>query len=136
MVAPESWRHVVVNAPLRSVPRMLPEEVTVDRMRLEPRHEMTAGAAFWGRDAHRYRAVWTAGRWAGQGYVEVRPHSESASEVVVYLHAPKGLGRLVWSRGRLDRAAGGLAEELRAHIDALSEEREKRAAPARVRRSA
>jgi hypothetical protein len=84
---------------------------------MDVRHEITAEGAFWGRDARRFRAVWTSGRWSGQAYVELRPHSRSRTEVAVHLESPARFGRVVWDRKRLTRAARALAVALRADMN-------------------
>lgn len=120
----KAWQHVVVRAPLRWAPELVPAEVRAGDVALEVRHETTMEGAFWGRDAKRFRAVWRAGRSSGKGYVEFRPHSSKLHEAVVHLEAPSGLlGRLAWSAERLKRTALGLALSLRFEMDTRADER-------------
>jgi hypothetical protein len=114
----KAWQHVVVRAPIGSAPDAAPEQVMAGRVRLEIRHETTAEGAFWGKQARRFRSVWTDGGHKGAAYVEFRPHSRDLTEVVVHLASPESvIGSLTWRADRLNRAALGLALALRREID-------------------
>ena len=54
-----------------------------------------------GRTKHgeaKFRALWVNGRKSGDGVVELRPASKATSVLVVTLHAPTKLGRILGRR--------------------------------------
>jgi hypothetical protein len=117
----KTWRHVVVQAPLRRAPELMPYEVDGGRARLDVRNESSA-QALWGRHSRRFRAGWEWGRASGEGYVEFRPHSNDRSEVVLHLRAPQGFWSVLWwNEQKLERIARTLALQLRHEIDAAAQ---------------
>lgn len=110
--------HVNVQAPAREAGQLLPDSLTIDGARLEVWSERTAEAAFWGRDARRFRAKWYHRGAEGDAYVEVRPGGRLTSEIVVALKVPAGLwGKIVWSQDSLVRLGLRFARAFRYEIE-------------------